>query len=207
MRPYLIRPPKVYQWLYSEAIFRMPDNEKVVYLTFDDGPHPEATPYAIDVLRKHDIKATFFVLGKNVDQHPELMSRIEIEGHSVGNHGMSHLNGWNTSVEDYLNDAEKGKSICKSNLFRPAYGKLTYRQYKTLKETEQIILWDIISGDFDSAIGGEQVIANVVNNVRSGSIVVMHDSAKAFNNLKASLSEIIEQLSEKGYRFSTIEAQ
>lgn len=184
----------------------MPDNEKVVYLTFDDGPHPEATPYALDVLRKHDIKATFFVLGKNVERHPELMSRIEIEGHSVGNHGMCHLNGWNNSVEDYLNDVEKGKSVCKSNLFRPAYGKLTYLQYKTLKETEQIILWDIISGDFDSAIDGEQVVANVVNNARNGSIIVMHDSAKAFNNLKASLSEIIEQLSEKGYRFSTIEA-
>ena len=204
MRPYLIRPPKVYQWLFPEATFRMQNNEKVVYLTFDDGPHPEATAYALDVLKKHDIKATFFVLGKNVEQHPELMSRIEIEGHSVGNHGMSHLNGWNTSVEDYLNDVEKGKSVCKSNLFRPAYGKLTYRQYKTLKETEQIILWDIISGDFDSVIDGEQVVANVVNNARNGSIIVMHDSAKAFNNLRLSLNEIIEQLGEKGYRFSTI---
>jgi peptidoglycan/xylan/chitin deacetylase (PgdA/CDA1 family) len=120
---------------------------------------------------------------------------------------MNHLNGWSTNVDNYLKDVEEGRKVTGSKLFRPPYGKLNIGQYKRLKETEQIVFWDVISGDFDQIIEGKRVINNVIEHVRNGSIIVMHDSAKALNNLKSSLSEIIVQLSEKGYRFSTISAR
>lgn len=185
----------------------MSDEEATVYLTFDDGPHPEATPYVLDVLQKHGIKATFFLLGKNAERYPDLVQRIRTEGHAVGNHGMNHLNGWTTGLEDYLKDVEEGKKATGSSLFRPPYGRLGLKQYWKLNETETVVFWDVISGDFDQNITSEAVLMNVVDNVRNGSIIVMHDSQKAFNNLKSSLNEVITQLSEKGYRFSTIEAQ
>ena len=207
MRPYLVRPPKVYRWIFPEATFRMSELEKTVYLTFDDGPHPEATPFVLNVLQKYNVKATFFLLGKNAKAQPVLVERLRSEGHVIGNHGMNHLNGWFTGLDDYLKDAEEGRKTTGSNLFRPPYGKLNIGQYRKLKETEQIVFWDVISGDFDEVIDGKRVTGNVMNHVRNGSIIVMHDSAKALNNLKSSLSEIIEQLSEKGYRFSTIATQ
>ena len=180
--------------------------EKTVYLTFDDGPHPEVTSYALDVLNAHGVKATFFLLGKNAKAHPALVGRIKQEGHALGNHGMNHLNGWTTKLGDYLKDVEEGRKIIGSRLFRPPYGRLSLSQYHALKQEEQIVFWDVISGDFDGNISEKRVIANVIGSIRNGSIIVMHDSAKAFNNLKASLSEIIEQLSEKGYTFGTIAA-
>lgn len=182
----------------------MSPSEKTVYLTFDDGPNPEATPFVLEVLKKHAVEATFFLLGKNALAHPALVDRIREEGHSVGNHGMNHLDAWTTGLKEYVDDVRAGKEATGSNLFRPPYGKLKPSQYKALKETEKIVFWDVIAGDFDQAIAGNKVKANVLENVRNGSIIVMHDSEKAFNNLKASLDGTIEQLSEKGYRFGTI---
>lgn len=177
-----------------------------MYLTFDDGPHLEATPYVLDVLRSHGAKATFFVLGKNALQHPELIELMKEEGHQIANHGMNHLNGWTTGTHIYLEDQQAGKAIVNSSVFRPAYGKLTLSQYKKLKQTEQVVFWDVISGDFDTEVDGNRVRKNVVDNVRNGSIVVFHDSQKAFSNLKGSLNDTIGQLSENGYRFSTLNA-
>ena len=183
----------------------MSEKEKTVYLTFDDGPHPEATPFVLDVLKAHDVQATFFLLGKNAVKHPELVKRIQEAGHTIGNHGMQHLNGWVTNVQDYLKDMQEGKRITDSNLFRPAYGKLTYAQYKHIKVNERIVLWDLISGDFDQDIEGDQVVNNVLNNVRNGSIIVMHDSEKAHSNVKSSLNEIIVKLGREGYTFATLQ--
>lgn len=203
---YLIRPPKVYRWLYRKAIFRLSNREKTVYLTFDDGPHPEVTPAVLDILRGHQVKATFFVLGKNVLEHPELIQDMKAQGHVVANHGMNHLNGWQTDTETYVNDALEGKKITGSSLFRPAYGKLTLGQYNRLRKTETIVFWDVISGDFDHQIDEQRVISNVLKNVENGSVIVMHDSKKAMNNLIGSLNEIIVKLKQEGFCFGTLSA-
>jgi len=202
---YLIRPPKIYRWLFKQAIFRKNADEKKVYLTFDDGPHPEATPFVLNVLESHGIKATFFVLGKNVKKHPELFQQLKESGHAIGNHGMSHLNGWTTSTDTYVHDAETGKAISESNLFRPAYGKMTLSQYTKLMQTEKIVFWDVISGDFDAKSNPKKVVKNVLNHTRNGSIIVMHDSKKAMNNLFGSMNEIITTLKQNGYDFGVLE--
>lgn len=203
---YLIRPPKVYRWLFKQAIFRENPDEKVVYLTFDDGPHPEATPYVLSVLESHGIKATFFVLGKNVKKHPSLFGRLKEEGHSIGNHGMNHSNGWTTATDEYVKDVVLGKQVTESNLFRPPYGKLSISQYNRLVKTEKIVFWDVISGDFDSKTDNQTVVRNVLNNVRNGSVIVMHDSKKAMNSLMGSMNEIIIELKQKGYSFGVLQA-
>lgn len=202
---YLIRPPKIYRWLFKRAVFRKNADEKKVYLTFDDGPHPEATPFVLNVLESHGIKATFFVLGENVKKHPELFQQLKESGHAIGNHGMSHLNGWTTSTDTYVQDAETGKAISESNLFRPAYGKMTLSQYTKLMQTEQIVFWDVISGDFDTKSNPKKVVKNVLNHTRNGSIIVMHDSKKAMNNLFGSMNEIITALKQNGYDFGVLE--
>lgn len=201
---YLIRPPKIYRWLFKEAVFRLNPSEKTVYLTFDDGPHPEATPFVLSVLKSHSVKATFFVLGKNAEKHPDIVREIRADGHQVGNHGMNHLNGWNTSNSLYAEDVALGKAISASNLFRPAYGKLTRAQYKLLAPTEKVVFWDVISGDFDEKTDSKTVVKNVLNNTRAGSVIVMHDSKKAMNNLSGSINEIIVKLKEKGYQFGVL---
>ncbi len=201
---FLIRPPKVYRWLFSDALFRKSSQQKSVYLTFDDGPHPEATPFVLDVLKEHDVQATFFVLGKNVEQYPKLMLKLREEGHSVGNHGMNHLNGWRTSTQNYLEDYLLGKERSGSVLFRPAYGKLTVNQYRRIKELGQIVFWDVIAGDFDQNLTPKEVYNNVIGKVRNGSIIVLHDSQKALKNVKESLGQIIIELKEKGYEFERL---
>lgn len=205
MGAYLIRPPKLYRWLYSDAIFRGPEDEKTVYLTFDDGPEPEATEFVLDVLKTHGVKGTFFFLGKNVLKHPETVQRLKVEGHVIANHGMNHLNGWKSNKSDYMNDALKGKKVTGSDMFRPPYGRLTLPQYWAVRKSEHVVFWDVISGDFDTSISPAQVIDNVVSNVRNGSIVVMHDSKKALKNLRDSLGQIIEDLVKRGYRFETLD--
>lgn len=204
---YLIRPPKIYQWLFKEAVFRKNAQQKTVYLTFDDGPHPEATPYVLSILALHEIKATFFVLGKNAQKHPELIKQLKEQGHQIGNHGMDHLNGWATRTDEYVKNAALGKQLTGSCLFRPPYGKLTFPQYRKLVKTEKIVFWDVISGDFDHKIDEQKVINNVLKNTRNGSVIVMHDSKKAMNNLIGSMNKIINGLKQKGFDFGIIKAQ
>jgi peptidoglycan/xylan/chitin deacetylase (PgdA/CDA1 family) len=202
---YLIRPPKVYQWLFKKAIFRGNPDEKKVYLTFDDGPHPEATPMVMEILESHGIKATFFVLGKNAEEYPDLIKQLKEKGHAIGNHGMNHLNGWTSSTSKYVADAMAGKAVTQSALFRPPYGKLTLSQYNALSQTEKIVFWDVISGDFDITISPQKVVSNVLENTRNGSIITMHDSKKAINNLVGSMNEIITSLKKKGYDFGVLQ--
>ena len=203
-KAYLIRPPRAYRWVFADAVFRKDETEKKVYLTFDDGPHIEATSVALRVLEEHGIKATFFVLGTNAQKHPELVEMIRSKGHQIGNHGMEHVNGWSTNSEAFIKDALAGKSITDSNLFRPPYGKLKLSQYWGLKKSEKIIFWDVISGDFDTTIDANTVVRNVIDNVRNGSIIVMHDSQKALKNMEGSLSTIIQELKKMGYQFGTL---
>lgn len=203
----MVRPPKVYRWLFNDAVFRVPEVEKAVYLTFDDGPHPEVTPFVLDVLKRFEVNATFFLLGKNAVKHPELVTNIRKAGHTIGNHGMQHLNGWSTSTENYISDVLEGKKATRSRVFRPAYGRLTIQQYRKLKSENRIVFWDVISGDFDQSIETTKVVDNVMHNVIKGSVVVFHDSEKAFKHLKTALSEVIQQLAENGYRFKQFEAE
>jgi peptidoglycan/xylan/chitin deacetylase (PgdA/CDA1 family) len=205
LKSYFIRPPWVYRWLFSDATFRGPEDRQEIYLTFDDGPDPEATDYALRVLATNQVKATFFLLGQNVAKYPEMVNRIKEEGHCVANHGIKHLNGWKTSNNTYIKDVNEGARMMESVYFRPPYGRLGLFQHQQLKKQHRIVFWDVISGDFDQDIDGSQVVDNVVSNIRNGSIIVMHDSQKAFRNLKASLNEIIQRLGEKGYSFKTID--
>lgn len=204
IKGYLIRPPRVYRWIFPEAEFRKDHRIKKVYLTFDDGPHPEPTTFVLDVLESNKIQATFFVLGKNAQKHPGLIEKIKKKGHVIGNHSMNHLDGWTTSTERFTRDVEEGKRIVESKLFRPPYGKLTLSQYRKINQTEDIVFWDVISGDFDETIDADQVFTNVVDNVRNGSIIVMHDSHKAMRNMQGSLARIIEELKKKGYAFGLL---
>lgn len=203
---YLIRPPKVYRWFFREALFRVKTELPVVYLTFDDGPSPEATPYVLDVLKAHGVKATFFVLGKNVMDNPSIVHRLKDEGHLLANHGMEHLDGWRTHTESYLKNVSGGRAISDSRLFRPPYGRLRLKQYGQIRQEDRVVFWDVISGDFDQTISAEQVIRNVVDNSRKGSIIVMHDSVKAMKNLQGSLNGIIMELKAKGFDFGVLSA-
>jgi peptidoglycan-N-acetylglucosamine deacetylase len=175
-----------------------------VYLTFDDGPSAEATPFVLDVLKTHEVKATFFVLGKNAQANPSVLARLKEEGHLVANHGMEHLNGWKTSTQAYVKNTVDGRVLSASNMFRPPYGKLKFRQYLRLRHEHKVVFWDVISGDFDQNVSPKQVIRNVVENSRKGSIIVMHDSIKAMKNMEGSLNGIIMELKAKGFHFEVL---
>lgn len=203
---YLVKTPWILKKFYSAAIWDMPRREKVLYLTFDDGPHPEATPYVLEELSRYNAKASFFCIGKNVEQHSHIYSRILNEGHTTANHSYSHLNGWKTDDRKYFEDIVKAKKYIDSPLFRPPYGKISKLQLKHLTEDfdMKVIMWSVLSGDFDTAITPEQCLKNVSLNAKPGSIIVFHDSEKAFNRMKFALPRVLQLYSEKGYKFEKI---
>ncbi len=190
--------------MFSEAIFRKGEEEKKVYLTFDDGPHPEATPFVLGVLREEEIKGTFFLLGNNALEQPNLAEQIRKEGHAIGNHGMQHLSGWTTPTNKYVDGVLKAKEILNTSLFRPPYGRLGISQYNKLKTSEEIVFWDVIAGDFDQNQSPKKVKDNVLNNVRNGSIILMHDNQESLSNLRDSLKETVQELKKKGYSFGKL---
>lgn len=182
-------------------------DEKVLYLTFDDGPHPRATPYVLDVLRAHGAKATFFCIGKNVQEHPQIYKRILGEGHRTGNHTQHHVNGWKARDKAYLEDVSQAAGYIDSDLFRPPYGRITAFQASLLRKppfSYKVIMWDVLSGDFDRKLSAGQCSRNVIRHARSGSIVVWHDSEKAFPRVEGALPTVLEHFQEKGYRFESL---
>jgi peptidoglycan/xylan/chitin deacetylase (PgdA/CDA1 family) len=199
--------------IFSNYIWELPNNEKKIYLTFDDGPTPEITEWTLVQLKKYNAKATFFCIGDNVKKHPEIFQKVIIEGHSIGNHTFNHFNGWKTSSQEYLENTNKCQSeICNlkpafCNLFRPPYGKIKPTQSKKLRKLGyKIIMWDIISYDFDTKkTSPEKCLENVLKNVKPGSIIVFHDSVKAFPNLEYTLPKVLENLSKKGFVFDRID--
>jgi len=201
---YPVKTPKFVKGLFPSITWKGERIEKTVYLTFDDGPVPEATPWVLDLLAKHNAKASFFCVGDNVELHPDIYERIKNEGHVIGNHSNSHISGWEVSHDEYLSNIAKATTAIKSNLFRPPYGKMTYRQMKSIQENFKIIMWDILSGDFDQKISPEKCFANVMNNLEAGSIIVFHDSKKSIDKLKAFLPRLMDQLVEEGYSFKLI---
>ncbi|MBP7369082.1 MAG: Peptidoglycan-N-acetylglucosamine deacetylase [Bacteroidetes bacterium ADurb.BinA395] len=185
-------------------LWRKNSSEKVVYLTFDDGPVPEVTPQVLGVLDDFDIKATFFCVGDNVKKYPELYREILMKGHSVGNHTFHHLNGFKVGQEQYLKDVEQASQLIDSRLFRPPYGKLTRKEKKILEQKFQIVFWDVISYDYEQNLSPSQVLKNVKRYSRNGSVILFHDSVKAKNNMLTVLPQAISFLLTKGYRFEKL---
>ena len=209
---YFTKTPWWLKKLYPRCIWDMPTHEKVIYLTFDDGPHPEVTPYVLDVLQQYHARATFFCIGKNVEEHPDVYRRLIDEGHRTGNHTYNHLNGWKVRDEFYMKNILQAGKLIDSNLFRPPYGRITRFQVKLLSGIKnspmdrnfRIVMWDVLSGDFDVSLSGEECSLNVIKHTRAGSLVVFHDSEKAFPRLKVALPKMLQYFSEKGYRFEAI---
>ena len=201
------QPPLLYRLLFPEAIWRIKcrGGRPVVYLTFDDGPIPEETPWVLDTLDKFGVKATFFMVGDNVRRHPELLEQVRRRGHSVGNHTMHHLQGMHTLTSDYLADIEEANALIGSTLFRPPHGILRWKQARKIKEKYNLIMYDLITRDYSRKLNGEQVFRNVCRFVRNGSIIVFHDSLKASANMRYALPRAIAWLQEQGYEFKTLE--
>jgi peptidoglycan-N-acetylglucosamine deacetylase len=183
----------------------MPEVGKRVYLTFDDGPIPEVTEFVLDVLKAHHIKATFFCIGKNAELHPDIFKRILDEGHAVGNHTHSHINGWNSNTRSYVDDAIRAGMVIDTRLFRPPYGRIRKEQADEIMLKYKVVMWDVLSYDFDKNISPQQCLKNVTENVRPGSIVVFHDSLKAKDNMQYALPLVIEKLKNEGYEFLKLE--
>jgi peptidoglycan-N-acetylglucosamine deacetylase len=210
MHKYFIKTPWIAKKLFSSYVWSLPATDNSVYLTFDDGPHPTITPWVLDLLRHYNAKATFFCIGNNVEKYPDVYQKILDEGHAVGNHTYHHLNGWKTDDKNYADNVSKAAQFIQSNLFRPPYGRIKNNQAKKISEAlkvnnEKIIMWDVLSADFDSSFSQEQCLANVLQNVRAGSIVVFHDSEKAFKNLEYALPRTLISLKEDGFNLKRIE--
>lgn len=199
------QPPKLLRWLYPRALWRMDKNVKAVYLTFDDGPIPEITPWVLDLLDKYNIKATFFLVGDNVRKHPEEFKMIVERGHKVGNHTFNHISGLKYLSYNYLANTNKADELIKSKLFRPPHGWMRWGQYMVLSHRYTIVMWDLVTRDYSKRLNGRQVLGIVKKYVRNGSIITFHDSIKSEKNLKYALPRAIEWLLEQGYEFKVFD--
>ena len=202
----IIEQPAIWlRWLYPRATWRMSKKVKAVYLTFDDGPIPEATPEILKILDSFGIKATFFMVGDNVRKHPEVYQQVVDAGHRIGNHTFNHLKGLFTSTKEYIENVDQADAFIHSNLFRPPHGLLRRKQYKELSKRYQFVMWDLVTRDYSFRLYGEDVLANIKKYVRNGSIITFHDSMRSYTNLKYALPRSIEWLLEQGYTFKVIE--
>ncbi|HUZ61193.1 MAG TPA: polysaccharide deacetylase family protein [Hanamia sp.] len=207
---YLKKTPWILKKLYPGCTWNIKTDENTLYLTFDDGPHPQVTPFVLETLKKYNARATFFCLGKNVKENFSIYTRIISEGHKPGNHTYHHLNGWKIDDKKYLEDIEEAAKIIDSNLFRPPYGKITRFQLKAIageKLKLKPIMWDVLSGDFDTSVTVENCYLNVINNAKPGSIIVFHDSLKSFPVLQQVLPKVLEYYSNKGFLFKILPAE
>jgi len=205
---YFIKTPFWLRLIYSACIWRKSNQERVIYLSFDDGPHPKATPFVLEQLSNFNAKASFFCIGKNVQLHPEIYDAILGAGHVVGNHTQNHMNGWKNNTKNYIADIQEATNWIDSNLFRPPYGRISFAQIKALRLHPTLpqltIMWDVLSGDFDTTITGEQCAQNVIQHAGPGSIVVFHDSAKAMDRLCIALPKVLAHFSKLGYQFKIL---
>ena len=204
--------------LYPKLTWRVPTKEQKIYLTFDDGPTPNVTEWVLEQLAAYDAKATFFCIGQNVLDHPEIFNKIKAAGHSIGNHTHTHPNGWEIPFEDYIENVRQCGAVFGTHLFRPPYGKITRQQSNAILSTPEllgassekansmpkIIMWNVLSWDFDTEVSPEQCLKNVLSNVTPGAIIVFHDSEKAYPNMSYALPKVLEYFAEKGYRFERL---
>lgn len=212
MNKFLVKYPAILRWLYPKRISHLPDPGSI-YLTFDDGPVPGITPWVLDQLRKYQAKATFFCIGDNIRKYPEVFQKVISEGHQIGNHSFHHLNGWKNPTSEYFRNVLKTEELLEkvypanpqTKLFRPPFGKIKNSQARKLSKAGfKIVMWDVISWDFESNIKKETCLMNVIENAREGSIIVFHDSEKASKNLKYALPKVLKYFSEKGYAFKSL---
>lgn len=201
---YLVKTPQFIQKLFPNYTWRIPTEGKSVFFTFDDGPIPEVTPWVLEQLAVYNAKATFFCVGDNIQKYPELFTQVKAQGHTLGNHSFNHLDGWTTDNIPYFHNIRHGARMTNSGLFRPPYGKLKPKQAQFLQRHYRIVMWDVLSGDFDPNISNEQCLQNVLRNVSPGSIVVFHDSLKAKDKLEYVLPKALKHLSEQGYSFESL---
>ena len=201
----IIEQPAIYlRWLYPKALWRMNHREKSVYLTFDDGPIPEATPVILDILKHYGIHATFFMVGDNVRKHPELYKRILTEGHQVGNHTHNHISGFRHTLREYSYNVEKANAYINSHLFRPPHGWMRLPQYALLSRKFKVVMWDVVTRDYSKWMNANDVVNNVKRYARNGSIITFHDSLKSIDKLRTALPQNIEWLRDQGYEFKVI---
>lgn len=211
MRSYLVKTPKFVQRFFHNYSWRITTAKKEIFLTFDDGPVPDFTPWVLKTLRKHQAKATFFCVGENIEKYPRIYKRILRQGHAVGNHTFNHLQGWKTPTRKYVKNIIKAESYLTGGkhdgpkLFRPPHGRIRPLQAKILrKKGYRIVMWDVLSGDFDPTLSREDCYERTVNSIQNGSIVVFHDSDKSFRNLDYVLPRLLEHFKNEGYAFKAL---
>ena len=201
------RPPRLFRCLVPGGLFRVPlspGDEKRIYLTFDDGPIPEVTPWVLGVLDRYGVKATFFMVGDNARRYPALVDEVRRRGHAVGNHTMHHLQGMKVTSYRYMHDITEANDLIDSPLFRPPHGLLRWKQARAIKDRYNIVMYDLVTRDYSKKLTPEKVFGNVRRFARNGSIIVFHDSLKAEKNMKAVLPQAIEWLRSRGYSFERI---
>lgn len=201
---FIEQPSKWLRWIYPKALWRMDRKERKVYLTFDDGPIPEATPFILQTLRERGIKATFFMVGENVYKHPELFEQIKADGHSIGNHTYNHMGGAKHSINTYMENIKKADELLHTNLFRPPHGWMKISQYFWLSRKYKVVMWDLVTRDYSKLLTAKDVVNNVKRYARNGSIITFHDSLKSIDKLKTALPESIDWLIKHGYSFGQL---
>jgi peptidoglycan-N-acetylglucosamine deacetylase len=202
---YFVKVPKIVQTFYGSMVWEISEINKNIYLTFDDGPDPLVTPVVMDLLNRHQAKATFFCSGRKAERHPEIITELRAEGHCIGNHSFDHLNGWKTPLETYVKDIEKAAVLLKTNLFRPPYGKITRKQIAFLHPEYKIIMWTVMPGDFDPTVSHEKVATRAIKYTKKGTIAVFHDDARFRDKMLYALPMYLQYFSEKGFRFVSLE--
>lgn len=217
---FIVKSPLFLKWFYPTLTWNKSRSEKIVYLTFDDGPIPNVTDFVLNTLNDYQAKGTFFCIGDNIIKHPEQFKRIQTEGHAIGNHTFNHLKGWKTADESYVSNFLQCQELIQTNLFRPPYGRIKKSQIKKIRDAYQtqfsgqqtstanhqlqIVMWDVLSGDFDTSLSPEKCYQNVIQNTENGSIIVFHDSLKAFERLSYILPKVLKYLTDQGYQFGVI---
>ncbi len=205
---YLVKTPWLLKKLYPRLIWNRSRKNQCIYVTFDDGPIPIVTPFVLNILKQYNAKATFFCIGDNVNKHPEVFEQVKNAGHAIGNHTWNHLKGWKTDNKTYLDNFLKADGVLHADLFRPPYGRIRKSQIRLLKKTNprlQIIMWDVLSGDFDINLKPEICLQNVLKHTENGSIIVFHDSLKAYDRLEYVLPRALKEWSTRGYSFCSLD--
>jgi peptidoglycan/xylan/chitin deacetylase (PgdA/CDA1 family) len=204
---YLVKTPWLLKRLYPSLLWNNSRSSTCIYVTFDDGPIPIVTPFVLNILKQYDAKATFFCIGDNINKHPDIFEQVKNAGHAIGNHTFNHLKGWKTDDRTYLDNFLKADELAGSNLFRPPYGRIKRSQIKLLREAKpglKIVMWDVLSGDFDINLSPEKCLENVLKYTEPGSIIVFHDSLKTFDRLEYVLPRAMEEWSRRGWEFASL---
>ena len=204
---YLVKSPLLLKWYYPSLVWNKVRDQKVIYLTFDDGPIPDVTTFVLKTLKAFDARATFFCVGDNIVKHPDIFQNLLDDGHQVGNHTFNHLRGWATPDAEYLQNFQQCQQLTQTNLFRPPYGRIKKSQVRLIKQTcpqVQIVMWDVLSGDFDTSLTPEDCFRNVIQYTENGSIVVFHDHLKAMDRLEDTLPKVLQHFREQGYTFGLL---